>query len=168
MATAPGPTGTLADDCATTGGRSTTGAAAAAGATVACSGLLECFHTYSTRETSTKTITAMDSDFCAELFSGAPAEFRNRGASGRGGSDAGFERAGLPVTPGICGSVGLNGSCSLGFSDTVNRSVVILSLIWFAGICKPGDALCVNGYTAPRCRGRRHDFASLECPARAS
>jgi hypothetical protein len=62
----------------------------------------------------------------------------------------------------------LNGSCSLGFSDTVNRSVVILSLIWFAGICKPRDALCVSGYTAPWCRGRRHDFASLECPARAS
>lgn len=65
-----------------------------------------------------------------------------------GGSGADLKRAGLPVTPGMFGSVGLNGSCSLGFSDTVNRSVVILSLIWLAGICKQADALCVNRFAA--------------------
>jgi hypothetical protein len=35
----------------------------------------------------------------------------------------------------------------------VNRSVAILSLIWFAGICKQGDALYVNGYAASECSG---------------
>jgi len=168
VATGPGATGTLADDGATTGGRSTTGAAAAAGAAGACSGLLECFQTYSARETSTTTIAAMDSDFCAAAFSGALAEFRSWGAGGRGGSGAGLKRAGLPVTPGMFGSVGLNGSCSLGLSDTVNRSVVILSLIWLAGICKQTDALSVNGYAASYSGERRHDFARAQRPRPAS
>jgi hypothetical protein len=91
-------------------------------------------------------IAAIASHFCAGNLLGIAAEVRNCGAAGRGGSGAGLERAGLPVTPGMFGSCGLKGSCSLGLSDTVNRSVVILSLIWFAGICKQADALYVNGH----------------------
>jgi len=90
-------------------------------------------------------MTPIASHLCAGIVPGAAAEFRDCTAAERGGSGAGLKRAGLPVTPGMFGSVGLNGSCSLGLSDTVNRSVVILSLIWFAGICKQADALCVNG-----------------------
>ena len=81
-------------------------------------------------------------------MSDAAAEFRNGGAIPAGGSGAGLLRAGLLVTPGMFGSVGLNGSCSVGLSGTVNRSVVVLSLIWIAGICKQGDALYVNGGAA--------------------
>jgi hypothetical protein len=121
---------------------------AAAGTACASPEVLERFHKNSVSETRPIAIAAIASHFRAGILSAPLAEFRVCRAIGRGSSDDGLERAGLPVTPGMLGSCGLNGSCFLGSSDTVKCSVVTFSLIWSAAICKQADALYVNGSAA--------------------